>query len=156
MNIKLLLVGKTESDFINEGYRRYNQRLSNYIKFNTIIIPANKKTKLLSVELQKQKEGELILKNITNSDFVILLDEKGKEFASVDFAKYLQGKMNSGIKNIIFIIGGPYGFSDEVYKKANEKIALSKLTFTHEMVRLFFVEQLYRAFSILRNEPYHH
>ena len=156
MKITLLLNGKTEDDYIAKGFALYEQRLKHYISFELIVIPALKNTKSLSIEQQKQKEGELIFKQIQNSDKLILLDEKGKEYNSVAFSEFIQQQMNSGIKNVVFVVGGPYGFSDEVYKRANGKISLSKMTFSHQMVRLFFVEQLYRAMTILKNEPYHH
>ena len=120
------------------------------------LLPDIKNSKSLSEEQQKTKEGELILSNIASSHHLILLDERGKEFTSVAFADELQKKMNAGIKQLTFVIGGPYGFSKEVYDRANGKLSLSKLTFSHQMIRLFFVEQLYRAFTILKNEPYHH
>lgn len=156
MKITLILNGKTEDDYIIKGYLTYEQRLKHYIPFETIVIPALKNTKALSIEQQKQKEGELILKSIQNSDKLILLDENGKEYNSVGFSEFIQKQMNSGIKNLVLVVGGPYGFSEEVYKRADGKIALSKMTFSHQMVRLFFVEQLYRAMTILKNEPYHH
>lgn len=156
MKITLILNGRTEDDYIIKGLSIYEQRLKHYLPFETIVIPALKNTKALSIEQQKQKEGELILKQVQGPDKVILLDENGKEYNSVDFSGFVQQQMNSGIKNLIFIVGGPYGFSDEVYKRANGKISLSKMTFSHQMVRLFFVEQLYRAMTILKNEPYHH
>ena len=156
MKITFLLNGKTEDDYVVKGFSVYEQRLKHYVPFETIIIPALKNTKALSIEQQKQKEGELVLKQVQNSDKVILLDENGKEYNSVDFSGFIQQQMNSGIKNLVFVVGGPYGFSNEIYKRANEKISLSKMTFSHQMVRLFFVEQLYRAMTILKNEPYHH
>lgn len=156
MKITLILNGKTDDDYLIKGFSRYEQRLKRYISFETIVIPALKNTKALSIEQQKQKEGELIFKNIQSSDRLILLDENGKEYSSVNFSDFIQQQMNSGIKNIVFVVGGPYGFSDEIYKRANGKISLSKMTFSHQMVRLFFVEQLYRAMTILKNEPYHH
>ncbi|OFY85484.1 MAG: 23S rRNA (pseudouridine(1915)-N(3))-methyltransferase RlmH [Bacteroidetes bacterium RIFCSPLOWO2_12_FULL_35_15] len=156
MKITLLLNGKTEDDYIIKGFATYEQRLKHYISFETIVIPALKNTKALSIEQQKQKEGEMIFKQIQNSDKLILLDENGKEYNSVSFSEFIQQQMNSGIKNIVFVVGGPYGFSEEIYKRANGKISLSKMTFSHQMVRLFFVEQLYRAMTILKNEPYHH
>lgn len=156
MKITFILNGKTEDDHIIKGLAVYEQRLKHYVSFETIVIPALKNTKALSIDQQKQKEGELILKNIQSSDRLILLDENGKEYNSVGFATFIQQQMNSGIKNVAFVVGGPYGFSDEVYKRANAKVSLSKMTFSHQMVRLFFVEQLYRAMTILRNEPYHH
>jgi 23S rRNA (pseudouridine1915-N3)-methyltransferase len=156
MKITLILNGKTEDDYIIKGFAVYEQRLKHYLSFDTIVIPALKNTKALSVEQQKQKEGELIFKQIQNSDRLILLDEKGKEYNSVGFSEFIQQQMSSGIKNVVFVVGGPYGFSDELYKRANGKISLSKMTFSHQMVRLFFVEQLYRSMTILKNEPYHH
>lgn len=156
MKITFLLSGKTEDDHIVKGFSIYEQRLKHYIAFETIVIPALKNTKALSIEQQKNREGELILKHIQPSDRIILLDENGKEYSSVGFSDFIQQQMNSGIKNLVFIVGGPYGFSEEIYKKANGKISLSKMTFSHQMVRLFFVEQVYRAMTILKNEPYHH
>ncbi len=156
MKITLILNGKTEDDHIIKGFAIYEQRLKHYISFETIVIPALKNTKALSVEQQKQKEAELLFKHIQASDKLILLDENGKEYHSVGFSEFIQQQMNSGIKNLVFVVGGPYGFSDEVYKRANGKLSLSKMTFSHQMVRLFFVEQVYRAMTILKNEPYHH
>ncbi len=156
MKLKIIFVGKTEADYLKVGSELYYKRLQNYLPTELIIIPALKNTKALTVEQQKIKEGKLILDKIDSSDFIVLLDEKGKEFRSMDFAKYFQNKMNSGIKSLCMIIGGPYGFSSDVYSKANQKIALSKMTFSHQMIRLILLEQCYRAMSILRNEPYHH
>jgi len=156
MKLKIVFVGRTEADYLKVGSEIYYKRLQNYLPTELIIIPALKNTKALNIEQQKTKEGKLILDKIDSSDFVVLLDEKGKEFRSIDFAKYFQNKMNSGIKSLCMIIGGPYGFSSEVYAKANQKIALSKMTFSHQMIRLILLEQCYRAMSILRNEPYHH
>ncbi|WP_309610106.1 23S rRNA (pseudouridine(1915)-N(3))-methyltransferase RlmH [Flavobacterium sp.] len=156
MNIKLLTIGKTDNKSLQTLIEDYTKRLSFYIKFDLEIISDIKNVKNLSESQQKQKEGELILSKISATDQLILLDEKGKTFSSVAFADELQKKMNSGIKTLVFVIGGPYGFSDEVYKKASGKISLSLMTFSHQMVRLFFIEQLYRGFTILRNEPYHH
>lgn len=156
MNIKLIAIGKTDNKNLQTLIEDYKKRLSHYIKFDFEIIPDLKKVKHLSEEQQKDKEGELILAKTQNSDVLILLDENGKQMDSVAFSNYLQKHMNSGIKTLIFVIGGPYGFSDEVYKRANGKLGLSKMTFSHQMVRLFFTEQLYRGFTILKNEPYHH
>lgn len=156
MKIKLLVIGKTDDKHLLQLISTYQNRLKHYIKFELEIIPDIKNVKNLSELQQKEKEGELILQKLQSSDQLILLDEKGKEFRSVEFANWLQKKMNSGIKQLVLVIGGPYGFSDTVYKKASGKISLSKMTFSHQMVRLFVVEQLYRGFSILRNEPYHH
>ncbi len=156
MTIKLLAIGKTDSASLQDLIVEYEKRLRHYIKFELEIIPDIKNAKNLSEAQQKEKEGELILKNLNATDVLVLLDEKGKQFGSVEFSDYLQKKMNSGIKQLVLVIGGPYGFSDAVYTKAQTKISLSKMTFSHQMVRLFLVEQLYRAFTILKNEPYHH
>lgn len=156
MTIKLLAIGKTDNRELQILIDDYQKRLGFYIKFEFEIIPDLKKVKHLSEDQQKQKEGELILDKISSSDVMILLDENGKQYDSVSFSNYLQKHMNSGIKQLVFVIGGPYGFSSEVYQKANGKLSLSKMTFSHQMVRLFMIEQLYRGFTILRNEPYHH
>lgn len=156
MNIKLLAIGKTDDKNLQILIEQYQKRLSFYVKFDLEVIPDIKNVKNLSEKEQKEKEGELILSKITPTDQLILLDENGKSFSSVGFSDYLQKKMNSGVKTLVFVIGGPYGFSDAVYQKANGKVSLSEMTFSHQMVRLFVVEQIYRAFTILRNEPYHH
>ncbi|CAL66075.1 23S rRNA (pseudouridine(1915)-N(3))-methyltransferase RlmH [Christiangramia forsetii] len=156
MTIKLVCIGKTDKKELEALIKIYSDRLQHYIKFEFEIIPDLKKTKNLDENQQKSKEGELILSGVQNSDFVVLLDENGKQFSSESFSEYIQKRMNTGLKRLIFVIGGPYGFSEEVYKRADSKISLSKMTFSHQMVRLFFTEQLYRAFTILKNEPYHH
>ncbi len=156
MNIKLLAIGKTDDKNLQTLIEQYQKRLSFYIKFDLEIIPDIKNAKNLSEKEQKEREGELILSKIASTDELILLDENGKTFSSVAFSDYLQKKMNSGIKTLVFVIGGPYGFSEAVYQKACGKVSLSQMTFSHQMVRLFVVEQIYRAFTILRNEPYHH
>ncbi|MCP4053951.1 MAG: 23S rRNA (pseudouridine(1915)-N(3))-methyltransferase RlmH [Mesoflavibacter sp.] len=156
MTIKLLAIGKTDNKQLQQLIEDYTKRLGFYIKFELEIIPDLKKVKNLSEDQQKQKEGNLILSKITPTDILILLDENGKQYDSVQFANYLQKHMNSGIKQLVFVIGGPYGFSPEVYSKARGKVSLSKMTFSHQMVRLFMIEQLYRGFTILKNEPYHH
>lgn len=156
MTIKLLAIGKTDSGQLQELIEVYEKRLQHYVNFEIDIIPDLKKTKNLSEDQQKEKEGELILKKLAPTDVLVLFDEKGKQFSSVEFSQYLQKKMNSGIKQLVFLIGGPYGFSNAVYTKASGKISLSKMTFSHQMVRLFITEQVYRAFTILKNEPYHH
>ena len=156
MNIKLIAIGKTDNNALQSLIKDYTKRLSFYIKFDLDIIPDIKNVKNLSESQQKEKEGELILSKISPTDNLILLDENGKAFSSVGFSNELQKKMNAGIKTLVFVIGGPYGFSDTVYAKANGKISLSQMTFSHQMVRLFFIEQVYRGFTILKNEPYHH
>ena len=156
MQIKLLVIGKTDNKQLLQLIEEYTKRLGFYIKFSIEIIPDIKNSKNLSETQQKQKEGELILRQINSTDALILLDENGKQLDSVEFSNYLQKHMNSGIKQLVFVIGGPYGFSQEVYNNAKGKLSLSKMTFSHQMVRLFFIEQLYRGFTILKNEPYHH
>jgi 23S rRNA (pseudouridine1915-N3)-methyltransferase len=156
MNIKLIAIGKTDNKNLKALIEDYTKRLGFYIKFEFEVIADLKKVKHLSEAQQKDKEGELILSKIQNSDILILLDENGKQLDSVAFSNYLQKHMNSGIKTLVFVIGGPYGFSEAVYTRANGKLGLSKMTFSHQMVRLFFIEQLYRGFTILKNEPYHH
>ncbi|MCF6307687.1 MAG: 23S rRNA (pseudouridine(1915)-N(3))-methyltransferase RlmH [Flavobacteriaceae bacterium] len=156
MKIKLLAIGKTDSKHLQQLIEEYTKRLGFYVSFNLEIIPDIKNSKNLSEAQQKKAEGDEILKRIDKPDTLILLDENGKTYSSVQFSEYLQKKMNSGLKTLVFVIGGPYGFSDEIYKRANGKVSLSTMTFSHQMVRLFFIEQLYRGFTILRNEPYHH
>jgi 23S rRNA (pseudouridine1915-N3)-methyltransferase len=156
MKITLLAVGKTEDKYLIEGIEKYLGRLRHYIGFQMTVIPELKNTKNLSEAQQKAKEAELILKQINNPDMVVLLDEKGKKYTSVLFANYLNKQMIGSVQHMVFVIGGPYGFDESVYKRANGSISLSDMTFSHQMVRLFFVEQLYRAFSILKGEPYHH
>lgn len=156
MQISLLAIGKTDNADLQSLINSYQKRLGHYVKFSFEVLPDIKNAKNFKEDQQKKKEGELILKKISTSDVLILLDEKGKEMNSINFASYLQKHMNSGIKNLVFVIGGPYGFSEEVYLRAQGKLALSKMTFSHQMVRLFFIEQLYRGFTILKNEPYHH
>lgn len=156
MTIKLIAIGKTDNYDLQSLMDDYIKRLGFYIKFSIDMIPDIKNVKNLSEEQQKQKEGVLILNKLNATDVLILLDENGKQQDSVAFSGYLQKHMNSGIKQLVFVIGGPYGFSQEVYDKANGKLSLSKMTFSHQMIRLFFIEQLYRGFTILKNEPYHH
>uniref|UniRef100_UPI004048E297 23S rRNA (pseudouridine(1915)-N(3))-methyltransferase RlmH n=1 Tax=Polaribacter sp. TaxID=1920175 RepID=UPI004048E297 len=156
MKIKLLAIGKTDDKDLQQLIDGYQKRLQHYIKFELDIIPDLKNMKNLSELQQKEKEGELILAKIQNTDDLVLLDDKGKQFTSIEFSDYLQKKMNTATKQLVLVIGGPYGFSGAVYKKATGKLSLSKMTFSHQMIRLFMVEQLYRGFTILKNEPYHH
>jgi len=156
MKITLLSIGKTTDDYLLEGIQKYVQRLKHYVNFQMIELPELKNTKSLSQEQQKAKEAALILKNVTNGDYLILLDEKGKSLSSVNFSILLNKKMVGGVQHLIFLIGGPYGFDVTIYNRANDKLSLSAMTFSHQMVRLFFVEQLYRAYTILKGEPYHH
>lgn len=156
MKITLLTVGKTDVDWVRKGLELYTSRLRHYIPFSITEIPELKNVSALSKEQIKSKEGELIFKNIKPADDVILLDEHGKEYSSTGFAALIQKKMSLEGKDIVFIIGGAYGFSEDVYKRANSKISLSQMTFSHQMVRVIFTEQIYRAFTIMRGEPYHH
>lgn len=156
MNIELLCIGKDSADAFEEAIKQYVKKIKLYNNFDITVIPYLKNTKSLSFDKQKKREGELFLKKITNSDYVVLLDERGKELTSMEFSKFLQQQMNSGVKKLVFVIGGAYGFSEAVYQRQNTRISLSKLTFPHLMTRLIFTEQLYRAFTILHNEPYHH
>lgn len=156
MTIKLICIGKTDHKALELLMADYIKRLSFYTRFELEVIPDLKKARNLSEIEQKQKEGELILSKVSTSDVLILLDENGLQYSSENFAAYLQKHMNSGIKNLVFVIGGPYGFSEAVYTKCTGKVSLSKMTFSHQMIRLFFIEQLYRAHTILKNEPYHH
>ena len=156
MQIKLIAIGKTDQNELEHLISIYQNRLSHYVRFSFEIIPDLKNSKNLSEKLQKEEEGKLILSKIMPTDRLILLDENGQEMNSVIFSEFLQKQMNSGIKRLVLVIGGPYGFSEAIYKKATGKLALSKMTFSHQMVRLFVIEQLYRGFTILKNEPYHH
>lgn len=156
MKIHILLIGKTNQDFVIKGVDEFCGRIKHYLPFEMEVIPDIKNTKNLSESQQKEREGELILKSLRPDDYLVLLDEKGKEFTSLQFAAYIEKKMQTVAKRLVFVIGGPYGFSDKVYNAASEKIALSKMTFSHQLIRLIFVEQLYRGLSIINNEPYHH
>ena len=156
MKISLLLIGKTNSKFLIDGIQEYVKRLSFYIPFSIKYLNDTKNTRKVSQEQQKQLEGKMILDSLEKSDYVVLLDEHGTEFTSIEFARYIEKKQSTVQRQLVFIVGGPYGFSDDVKKRANEKISMSKMTFSHEMIRLFFVEQLYRAMTIINNEPYHH
>lgn len=151
-----MVVGKTTEQYFISAIDEYTKRVKRYLSFDIAVIPELKNAKNLSFGEQKEKEGEAILHNISNDDFIVLLDEKGKEMTSMEFSSYISNKMNTVSKRLVFIVGGPYGFSDSVYNIAREKISLSKMTFSHQMIRLFFVEQLYRALSILKGSPYHH
>jgi len=155
LKIKLLVVGKTDEIALSELINKFEKRIKSFVGFDLQILPDIKNTKNLSGKEQKSKEGQIILSKLHPSDRVILLDEKGKEMPSVEFAGFLQKNMNSGIKNLVFIIGGPYGFSQAVYQRAKQKISLSQMTFSHQLIRLIFLEQLYRAFSIIHHHPYH-
>ena len=156
MKIKLIAIGKTDEKFLEEGIEKYLKRLKHYHPFEFIIIPDIKQGGKLQAEQLKEAEGKLILQKVQEGDFLILLDDKGKHYSSPEFAAFLQKKLNTVTTNLIFVIGGAFGFSAEVYQRANDKLSLSKMTFSHQMVRLFFTEQLYRGFTILRGEKYHH
>ena len=155
MKTELILVGKTVNKHFIAGINDYVERTNHYMPFNITVIPELKNTKALTEEQQKEREGDLILQKLQSSDTVVLLDEHGKELRSIEFADWLQRKQNTA-RRLVFIIGGPYGFSKAVYERANEKLSLSKMTFSHQMVRLIFCEQIYRACTIIRGEPYHH
>lgn len=156
MKITLLQIGKTDEDWIREAAGIYMNRLRRYTPFDTIEIPALKLSGKLPEAKQKQEEGQLLLARLQPSDRLVLLDERGREFSSEGFAAWIGQQQNAGLKNVVFAIGGPFGFSEEVYRRADERIALSQMTFSHQMVRVFFTEQLYRSFTILRGEKYHH
>lgn len=156
MKICLLVIGKTDEAYLQKGIEIFLKRIPHYISFEMKVIPDLKNSKNMSEEQQKEKEGELIMQQLNPSDELFLLDEQGMEVSSTDFARFLEKKMLSGIKRLVFTIGGPYGFSGNVYSRANGKLSLSKMTFSHQMVRLIFAEQLYRAMTILKGEPYHH
>lgn len=156
MKIALLVVGKTVESYFVQGIEEYGKRLAHYVPFETIVIPELRNTKSLSTDQQKEREADLILKAFLPGDYIVLLDERGKEFSSMQFASYLEKKMANVSKRLVFVVGGPYGFSNRIYDLAQEKISLSKMTYSHQMIRLIFVEQLYRAMTILNNEPYHH
>ena len=156
MKIVLLTIGKTSEKYLIEGIAQYQKRLKHYTQFEMLEIPNLKKAQNFSNAELMKKEGELILKQLQNSDHLVLLDDKGKDFTSPKFAQKLQSCMLSGKKRLVFVVGGAYGFSEDLYDRGNEKLSLSKMTFSHQMVRLFFVEQIYRGYTILNNEPYHH
>lgn len=155
MNIKLIVVGKNEQKYLKEALDIYIKRLTHYINFEIVVLPDVKNAKNMSVSELKDKEAELILKHSAKADKVVLLDEKGKEFSSVEFSKYIEKQMNASLKTLAFVVGGAFGFSEKVYSQAGEKLSISKMTFSHQMIRLLFVEQLYRAFTIIKGEPYH-
>ncbi|MCC8171828.1 MAG: 23S rRNA (pseudouridine(1915)-N(3))-methyltransferase RlmH [Parabacteroides sp.] len=156
MKIVLIAIGKTDASYFTEAFREYTGRLAHYLPFEAVWIPDIRNVKNLSEAQQKEKEGELILKQLQPGDYPVLLDDKGKEFTSMQFAAYIEKKIHTVAKRLVFIIGGPYGFSEKIYSTASEKISLSKMTFSHQMIRVIFAEQLYRAMTILNNEPYHH
>lgn len=156
MKITLILVGKTTDKPVEVGMDKYVKRIQRYLPFQLEIIPALKNAKKMSEAEIKQKEGDLILNKITTTDQIVLLDEKGKEYTSVLFSSFIKKKMVHGMKSLVFVIGGAYGFSDTVYSRAQSKLALSQMTFSHQLIRLIFLEQLYRSFTIINNEPYHH
>ena len=156
MKIELAVIGKTSIGYLKQGIEEYIKRLKHYVPFEIKYIDDIKNTKNISEDQQKRTEGAKILSLLDKSDFVVLLDEHGKEYTSMQYSSYIQKRMLSGSKKVVFVIGGPYGFSQEVYDRANDKISFSKMTFNHEMIRLIFTEQLYRAYTIINHEPYHH
>jgi len=156
MKVKLIVIGKTKSEFLLDGENEYQKRLKHYCKFSELIIPNIKKASKLSKEVLKEKEGNLILDSLKKSDYVILLDDKGLALTSIEFSEFLNKKIVSSTNELVFIVGGAFGFSESLYKRANTKLRLSKMTFSHQMVRMIFKEQLYRAFTIIKGEKYHH
>lgn len=156
MKILLIQIDKTQDSYLSEGIDIYTKRLKNYTALDIATINVPKSTRQRSINEQKVEEGKLIFSQILSDDFLVLLDENGTEFNSEGFSKFILQKQNASVKRLVFLIGGPFGFSEEIYKRANYKMALSQLTFSHQMVRLFFLEQLYRAFTILKGEKYHH
>lgn len=156
MKIELAVIGKTSIGYLKQGIDEYIKRLKHYVSFEIKYIDDIKNTKNISEDQQKRTEGTKILSLLDKSDFVVLLDEHGKEYTSIQYSSYIQKRMLSGAKKVVFVIGGPYGFSQEMYDRANDKISFSKMTFNHEMIRLIFTEQLYRAYTIINHEPYHH
>ncbi|MEG0498387.1 MAG: 23S rRNA (pseudouridine(1915)-N(3))-methyltransferase RlmH [Alistipes sp.] len=156
MNIELIVIGKTDSKEIESLVELYARRVNFYCRFAMTVLPDVRNTKSLTTKQQRTAEGEALLRQFTEGDYVVLLDERGAEFRSVEFAFWLQKRLNSGLKRLVMVIGGPYGFSDEVYARADAKLSLSQMTFSHQFVRAIFAEQIYRAFAILNNEPYHH
>lgn len=156
MNIELIVVGKTDSKEVEALVEMYAKRINHYCKFSMTTIADVRNTKNMAPSRQKQLEGEAILRLLGDGDFVTLMDERGTQYTSMEYAQWLQKRMLSGVKRLVLVIGGPYGFAEEVYERANSKISLSKMTFSHQIVRAIFAEQLYRAFTILHNEPYHH
>lgn len=156
MKIIFLTVGKTEDAYLKDGIDKYVKRLKHYTKLEMVELTELKNTKALTPDQQKTKEAEMILKKITPLDHIVLLDENGTEFTSQQFAAFLDKKAIASTASLVFIVGGPYGFDESVYRRANDKLSFSRMTFSHQMVRLFFAEQLYRAFTIIKSEPYHH
>ncbi|MEA4982307.1 MAG: 23S rRNA (pseudouridine(1915)-N(3))-methyltransferase RlmH [Paludibacter sp.] len=156
MKVLLLMIGKTNQESLQQLIQDYMNRIQHYVNFETAIIPELKNTKNLPVAEQKEKEADLILKQIDNQDDIVLLDERGKQYSSLAFAEFMDKKMNSSIKRMVFVVGGPFGFSKKIYDRANGKISMSPMTFSHQMIRLIFTEQLYRAMTIIRGENYHH
>lgn len=156
MKVCLLVIGKTDASYIREGIAEYEKRLTRYIPYEMKVLPDVKNAKNLTESLQKEREGEMLLEQFQLGDFVVLLDERGRQYSSMEFSQFLAQKMLGTVKRLVFVVGGPYGFSDGVYKRANDKISLSKMTFSHQMVRMIFAEQIYRAMTILKGEPYHH
>jgi len=156
VKILLLTIGNTDKQYMREGIDDYVKRLSFYLPFEMKVIPDIKNRSSYSTELQKEKEGQLILNQISSGDYLVLLDEHGNEYSSLEFSKWIEKKMIAGTRQLVFVIGGPYGFSNTVYQRSDIKISMSKMTFSHQMARMIFVEQIYRAMTIIKNEPYHH
>lgn len=156
MKVCLLVIGKTDASYIREGIAEYEKRLKRYIPYEMKMLADVKNSKNMTETVQKEKEGELLLEQLQAGDYIVLLDERGREYTSVGFSEFVAQKMLMGIKRLVFVIGGPYGFAEAVYRRGQEKISLSKMTFSHQMIRMIFAEQLYRAMTIMKGEPYHH
>lgn len=156
MKVCLLVIGKTDASYIREGIAEYEKRLKRYIPYEMKMLADVKNSKNMTETVQKEKEGELLLEQLQGGDYIVLLDERGREYTSVGFSEFVAQKMLMGIKRLVFVIGGPYGFAEAVYRRGQEKISLSKMTFSHQMIRMIFAEQLYRAMTIMKGEPYHH
>jgi 23S rRNA (pseudouridine1915-N3)-methyltransferase len=155
MKIKLIVIGKTDEKYLKQGLTKYEDRLKHYAKYEMVVIPDVKKGKKQNVELQQEEEGKMILSKVNNSDHLVLLDERGDMFSSVQYARHIEKKMVGGVSSIVYVIGGPFGFSKTVYERANAKLSLSAMTLSHQMIRLFFVEAIYRTFTIIKGEKYH-
>lgn len=156
MNIELIMVGKTDFPEVEALLATYAKRINRYCRTSVTALADVRNTRNMAASTQKRAEGEMILRNVSEGDYLLLLDERGTEYTSIEFAQWMQKRMSSGVKRLVMVIGGPYGFSDEVYARADGKLSLSRMTFSHQIVRAIFAEQLYRAFTILNNEPYHH
>ncbi len=156
MKVCLLVIGKTDASYMREAIAEYEKRLTRHVPYEMKVLPDVRNARSLTESLQKEREGEMLLEQFRSGDWVVLLDERGRQHTSVEFARYLEQKMLGGVKRLLFVVGGTYGFADKVYRRADDRISLSRMTFSHQMVRMIFIEQIYRAMTILKGEPYHH